>query len=523
MRHLFSSILGIILFFIFASNPAQAQKNMTLIGQLPYPGQTIAGVWQYVDDFGTEYALVGTAAGVSIVSLANPANPVEVFAVATANSLWKELRTWNKHAYVVTEGGGGMTIIDLSNLPASINSVVWTGNGAIAGLVDRGHAIGAYDGYIYIFGANIANKGALILRPDDPMNPTYVGMYNQNYIHDGYVRNDTLWAGEIYQGQFSVISLQDKTAPVVLATQATPLQFNHNTWLNDAGSVLFTTDEKSNAPVGAYDVSNVNNIVELDLYKTINNPTQEVHNVRVLNDYLVNACYGSQVTIVDASRPDNMIEVGHYPTGTWLCWDASPYLPSGKIIATDSNNGLFVFDPFYVRGCYLEGNVKDSLTNLPLSGVQVAITGYPVLKNSKSNGEYRTGIADAGSYDVTFSKNGYTSRTITNIAVNNGQVTILNVKLLPINVGINETLNDVVTIVPNPFDNSSMITLPTDFGDQINGSFILRDITGRNVIEKSKFLGRTINIDGIQLPAGSYLYEIIISGKAPIYGKLIKK
>ncbi|MFI5218791.1 MAG: hypothetical protein ACHQNT_04820 [Bacteroidia bacterium] len=87
------------------------------------------------------------------------------------------------------------------------------------------------------------------------------------YIHDGYVRNDTLWAAHIYAGYVGVYNVSNKANPVLLATQNTTNNFPHNTWLSTSGRALFTTDEVSNSYLTSYDVSDVTNIFELDRIK----------------------------------------------------------------------------------------------------------------------------------------------------------------------------------------------------------------------------------------------------------------
>jgi hypothetical protein len=68
-------------------------------------------------------------------------------------------------------------------------------------------------------------------------------------------------------------------------------------------------------------------------------------------------------------NPDNLVEVGNFDSflgqdgGFPGVWGTYPFLPSGKILASDRNNGLFVFIPNYVRACYLEGSVVDSVTH----------------------------------------------------------------------------------------------------------------------------------------------------------------
>ncbi len=63
---------------------AQAQLNITYLSNLPY-NNTLNDIWGYVAPDGTEYALVGVRNGTSVVSLADPEDPVEVGFVPVIN------------------------------------------------------------------------------------------------------------------------------------------------------------------------------------------------------------------------------------------------------------------------------------------------------------------------------------------------------------------------------------------------------------------------------------------------------
>ncbi len=419
-------------FTLFLAHVLNAQSNnITLLGHLGYGTETCAGVWHYVDTAGNEYAIVGASDRLSIVDVTNPSTPVEVASVPALSgqaSLWREVKTYGNYAYAVSEGGGGVMIVDLSALPA-VTYKHWYGDTASNHLFNSAHTIAATDGYLYIFGSSYGNSGCFIASIADPWNPTFAGLADQRYIHDGYIRNDTLWAGEIYQGQFAVIDVSDKSNPVYLTTQPTPGLFNHNTWLSDNGQYLFTTDEQNNTPVGAFDVSDINNIQLVGVRYNDSLPNEEVHNVRVYNDFLINPSYGSQITIWDAARPSNMIEIAHYPTGSFLCWDASPYLPSGNLIVTDVDGGFYVFAPNYVRASYLEGNVTDSLTGIALNNVTVKILGASKQTLTNLNGDYKTGIVGTDTFGIEFSKPGYLTKIIPNVILSSGVLSLINVQL----------------------------------------------------------------------------------------------
>lgn len=473
MKKLFY-FLTLILF----TTSAHSQVNLQLLGHLAFPSTTCAGVWQYVDSLGNEYALVGAGNGIAIVDITDPANPALLFTVSAAQSLWRELKTYGNYAYAGTEGGGGITIVNLSYLPDSVPSKVWTGDGAIAGQLSSSHTVGITDGYLYVYGANIGNGGVIIADLNaDPWNPQYVGQYQTEYIHDGYVLNDTLWAGEIYAGQFSVIDVTNKSNPALVATQATPGAFCHNTWLSDNGKYLYTTDEVNNAPLGVFDISNLSNIQLVETYFTNLMFSEEVHNVRVINDFLICPSYGSQITIVDGARPENLVEIASYPTGSFLCWDASPYLPSGNIIATDVGGGLYIFAPYYVRACYLEGIVTDSITGLPINTASVQILSTSISTLSNITGEYKTGIPDSGTYAIEVSKAGYVTKTFTGVTLTNGNLAQLDAELVPFVINGQVIEAGSGNPVPNAkvrIENASLFTeIPTD----VNGNFSITTLT----------------------------------------------
>lgn len=421
-----------------------AQKNITLRSHLTYPGKQLSNIGGYVDSLGNEYALVGHSEGLSIVNVQDPDNPFIVQEIPGPNSIWREVKTWQKYAYVTTEGGSeGLTIVDLSNLPGTnLPYQNWSPNittGVGTYTLSTIHALHIDNGYVYLYGANNGSgiDGIVIGDLSDPWNPTVAGLYDGYYVHDGYVRNDTVWACHIYDGFFSAIDVTDKANPQPLAQQHTPNNFSHNSWLSDNSRYLYTTDEVDNTYLAAYDVSDVSNITFIDKIQSQNAGSQSVvHNTHIKNDYAVTSWYKDGVVITDVHRPENMVNVGWYDTsplsggGYEGCWGVYPFLPSGNLVASDMQEGLYVLTPTYVRACYLEGNVLDSICGAPIAGVNVTIVGAGVLDSTNNLGVYKTGTPDAGTYTITFQKAGYNTVTINNVVLDNTIVTSLNVQMV---------------------------------------------------------------------------------------------
>ena len=498
---------------IFICANVFAQKNLTQVGHISYPYQ-LAGVWHYVDSTGHEYALVGKYDGVGIIDVANPANPVEVATTPGTPSIWREVKVWGHYAYVSTEGVdtnnvlNGIQIIDLSTLPNPVSYKFYTGDGAIANQLTRAHTVTVNNGYLYINGTQLLGGGVLICSLSDPWNPQYISSYSANYVHDCVVKNDTMWTSEIWAGQFSVVDITNKTNPTVVQTQLTPSLFNHNGWHSDDERTFFTTDEKPYAPMAAYDVSDLSNIKLLDTYLSETAPQGEVHNVRVLNDYVICANYASHVTIVDAARPDNLIEVAHISLGgTGLSWDFDPYFPSGILVASDMQTGLFVYNANYVRACYLEGIVTDSLTNSPLKDANASIIATPSYDSTNVTGEYKTGYADAGIYNVEFSVPGYKTKTISNVQLTNGVVTNLNVQLVPLTFSYPELADcNNVDVLLNNSTHQLTISKP-QCNKRSNANLMVFDAAGKLVLnQKVVFEQDAISFN---LAKGLYIYQLL--------------
>jgi hypothetical protein len=59
--------------------------------------------------------------------------------------------------------------------------------------------------------------------------------------------------------------------------------------------------------------------------------------------------YVDGTRVLDISDPINPVEVGYFDTSDWTGlydgnWGTYAYLPSGYIISSDRNNGLFIFE-----------------------------------------------------------------------------------------------------------------------------------------------------------------------------------
>jgi choice-of-anchor B domain-containing protein len=479
---------------------AAQNLNVKLRSQFKFPAKTtLANICGYVDKTGKEYALVGTSTGMSIVDISNPDVPVETIAITGPTSEWREIKVKGNYAYVTTEGGGGLQIVNMSSLPDKTGIVYKSWTGGSAGSLTSIHALHIDGNFVYLYGSKLFNGGALVADITDPYNPVYVGNYQATgpgrsaYVHDGYVRNDTLYACHIYEGFTDIVDFRDKKKPKQLGSVTTPGKFSHNSWLSQDSKVMFTTDEVKNSFLTAYDISDPSNITEIDRIQSNPGSQSIVHNTHIIrvdnNDYAVTSWYRDGFTIVDVGRPGNMVQVGNYDTysgsggGFNGDWGVYPYFPSGTIVVSNIEDGLYVFTPTYKRACYLEGIVTDSISNLAINNAVVKVETTTSTDTTEITGKYAIGMASGGTFSVTYSAAGYISRTLTGITLSAGILNVKNVKLLSKSAGIHTNELDRVSInaYPNPF--TKEITIAYEFQDKLlaGSSIQVTDMLGRTI------------------------------------------
>ena len=507
--------LGIAVLFLTMAS-ATAQLNMTQVGHLGF-NYEMSDIWGWRDASGIEYALLGSQAGFSVVSLDDPTNPVEVFYEQGDTTLWRDVKTWNNHAYITNEASNGLLIVDLSTLPGNPNLSVTYYTGSSFPFTTAHNLYIDENGICYIFGSNFGNGGVIMLDLTDPKSPQEIGLFDLFYLHDGVVRGDTLWGSAIFDGFFAVIDVADKTVPILMQTKETPSNTSHNAWISDDGKYLYTTDEVSNGFIGSYDVTDMSNIEELDRFQS--SPGQGVipHNTHFLDEYLITSYYADGVHVLDVKRPHNMVEVGVYDTSPQFsgngfvgCWGVYPYLPSGLIIAADIENGLFVLDVDYQRACYLEGEVTDQDFGFPLNNVTVEIISLADSSVTNITGDYATGILTPGTYDIRFSLPGYNTKVIPGVALSNGNVTVLNVKLDNWPVGQAELENGPsLAVFPNPSAEEIVVKWPQALATQGGQHQIqVRSLTGQliGVLQFDPKQASELRLNP-NWPAGNYYLE----------------
>ena len=489
-------------------------------------------IWGFVGKDGIEYAILGTTTGTAIYSLKDPKNPKRDTFIPGNTSIWRDMKSYKNHVYVTADQGNqGVLIINMTNAPSKITykySRLPAPTSVNPGNVGNCHNLWIDEkGFMYLSGCSPQSGGVLIydlnVNPDEP---TFVGAADAVYSHDNYVRNDTLYSAEIYAGNFSVYHIKDKKNIIRLASQPTTTRFTHNVWLSDDHKYLFTTDEKPQGKVDAYSVGNPSDIKLLHSFRppVLLNQNSLPHNTHYIKNakgsFIVTSWYEEGVSVADVSDPSNMVEVGIGRTtkGGNGCWGAYPYLPSGLILASDMDNGLFVYEPNYTRAARFEGIVLDSVTKTPVNGAKISIEGLinrEIL--SDGFGRFKTGTPETGNINIIVSKNGFETKKITKLLSNS-----FSLKNDTIYLSQMSTSNLVGRIISNesglPVSNAEVGLfaegiLAKNTKTTENGSFLLPNIIPSSYqFSAGKWGYKPLAFKNITLPSNQSISEKLIYG-----------
>lgn len=322
-------------------------QSVELLGTLnSHPTLDYADVWGYSAN-GREYALMGISGGTSIIDVTNPSSPVEVDVIPGPPAPpyeWRDIKTYLNYAYVISEGtgsGAGVQIIDLSHLPDSA-TLVNTYNTTLT----KAHNIFIADGYAYVVGTS--SGGMHILDLSDPVNPVQTSYYSTSgYIHDVYVWNDTAYVSSA--NTYDLVDVSNKFNPQLVSVSATlPGIYAHSGWLTEDKRYFIACEEFNVRDITVWDLQDRSSwdLVVPNWQIAASSP---VHNIFVLGDYAHISYYTSGYVVLNISDPTNPQVAGQYDTypannsgsyaGAWGCY---PYLPSGNIIVSDMQTGLYI-------------------------------------------------------------------------------------------------------------------------------------------------------------------------------------
>jgi choice-of-anchor B domain-containing protein len=350
-----------------------------------------ANVWGFVDrNDDREYAIAGLSNGTAVVDLSDPENPREVVTIPGAESLWREVKIYQHfdaganryraYAYITTEAfGAGLQVIDLSGLPATATlarTLVDTGSQHTAYVSNIDYAtnlvLPGAEAFLYLAGSDQNGGAWRAYSLANPAQPQLIATAppGSEYVHDAtsLLISDARTAQcapghdpcEVYvdfnENTVDLWDVTDKAAPVRLSsTTYSDASYTHSGWPTADQRHIFVHDETEElfgglrTQIYTMNVEDLRNPFIVASYQGPDTTTD--HNGYVKDGFLYVSHYRRGLVVFDASVPDALREVANLDTflapasnsaGTDGAWGVYPFLPSGIVIVSDINNGLFV-------------------------------------------------------------------------------------------------------------------------------------------------------------------------------------
>lgn len=344
---------------------SQESLNISLLNQwsdstLPatsYYNSPYNEIWGYATD-DAEYAIIGSTMGTHFIDVTDPSNISEVAFVegaATGTSIvHRDFHDYGGYLYAVCdEGQSTLQIMDLSYLPDSVH-VVYDDNA----LIKKAHNVFIDEATGKLYGVGVSPLsgsyiGVRIMSLENPEAPVLLDdMLVGTGVHDIFVRNDTAYINK-GGGGLVIYDVSDASDPLLLGSllDYEGQGYNHAGYLSDDGNTYVLADETHGSPVKMLDVSDLSDI-ELVSTVTSGVATNSIpHNPLIKGDLMYSSYYYDGVYVWDISDPLNPELVGYYDTsevpngnGYQGCWGVYPFLPSGNILASDMQEGLFVLE-----------------------------------------------------------------------------------------------------------------------------------------------------------------------------------
>ena len=376
-------------------------SNVDLLSRVPDRSAAASGadIWGFVDlNTQREYAIMGYSTGTAVYDVTDPQTPREVGFIDGQRTTWRDIKVYqfwdpsaqrfNAYAYVTSDNASdGLFIIDLSGLPQRISRVAYPSDFREAHNVyltkadfATGLALTDDAPLLLIAGSNASDGRFRAYSLNDPRAPAFLAapatpagqpFDDRLYMHDGAsmlvtdVRKDTQcvnttgspYCDVVLDFNESTLDIWDVTNPVspqrLSRTPYANAAYSHSGWWSEDRQYVFLQDELDERDRGlpttlrVFSVADLRNPVPAG---TWSGPTNAIdHNgfVRGNRYYMSNYARGLTILdITDASRPTAVGRFDSYPssdfTGFPGAWGTYPFLPSGNVLISDIDSGLYV-------------------------------------------------------------------------------------------------------------------------------------------------------------------------------------
>ena len=435
------------------------------INQLSSESSDVNDIWGHIDlNTQREYAIVGMNSSVVVVDISSPTSPSVVGEVFGQRTGWRDIKVlqyyddtasrWRAYAYASSESQG-FSIIDLNDLPNSVSlsslnrddnnahniyvsNVNYTFNTTINNAAPQLHLVGqaSNGGAFRSYNLDTPQTPAASFTPNGSTRADYTHDISSMFITDGRAESEcTNGSAEgctvMLDFNESEMRLWDHTvqnSTVELSSISYDnVAYTHSGWVTEDQRYAFVHDEiderqfSLNTRVMVFDISSLTNPVLAATWVSENTTVDHNGYVRGNRYYISN--YERGLTILDISDPTAPEQIGFFDTYPDFnssnfngAWGVYPFLPSGNIIVSDRQRGLFVLQDNTLNSTTTVGFTQSTLEtaanatlNVPVnkSGNDALTVNYEVIQGSAdssdvtlASGELTWGLTETGTKNI---------------------------------------------------------------------------------------------------------------------------
>ncbi|MEX1050847.1 MAG: choice-of-anchor B family protein, partial [Gemmatimonadales bacterium] len=368
----------------FRCSNVDMQAFLTIEALGGRPGERVSDIWGWSDPAtGREYALVGRTSAMVMVDVTDATSPRVVGEMPANPSGARDIKVYRNHAFLTGDGAGqhGLMVFDLTRLRGVTGApvtfapdTVYRGIASAHNLaIDTVHAVAIP---VSVSGGGETCGGGLhLVDISNPRAPTFAGCYTdtEGLIAPGRTHDVQCvryhGPDQAHQGRnicfasnetaLRIVDVTDRANPAPLSAGRYPgAAYIHQGWLTDDHRFFYLNDELDEL-VGTtertrtmiWDVSDLDDPVMVGTYLGPDGATD--HNLFIKGNRMYQANYQAGFRVIDISDPVAPREVGFFdttpydgnPGGFYGAWTAYPFFPSGNVIVSSMQEGLFVLRP----------------------------------------------------------------------------------------------------------------------------------------------------------------------------------
>lgn len=354
-------------------------------------------VWGHAAE-GREYAFLGSTLGLHVFDVTDPVNSVLVDHVpgqfSGAGVIHRDYKVYAGHLFATCDQGAStLQVMDLQYLPDSVH-VVYDSDA----LLVRAHniQIDTLHARLYTCGGSTQFSVYSIA---DPANPVLLSDLEADvpwwgdgigYVHDCFVRDNIVWCND--QDGMHVVDFTDVDNPVLLGSleDYPNAGYNHSGWLNGDGTLYAMADETHGSPLKFVDATDLSDLEVISTATTGVDPTSVLHNPFFTGDLVHVAYYYDGYYLWNLADPLQPVLLGFYDTSLEPntnsfsgAWGTYPFLPSGHVLVSDMQTGLWVLDIGVATGTAGATTppafrISPTITPGPISIIDLRHTASPV-------------------------------------------------------------------------------------------------------------------------------------------------